>query len=106
MEQVWFRGNHGDVGGQVDGLKRSRPLANIPLVWMLERLEGCGLALPDRWHDRFPCDVNAPSIGKWRGWSKLFLIRRKRVVGADPSERIHQSVDEMAPRRTWHRKSA
>jgi len=106
MEQVWFRGNHGDVGGQVDGLKRSRPLANIPLVWMLERLEGCGLALPDRWRDRFPCDVNAPSIGKWRGWSKLFLIRRKRVVGADPSERIHQSVDEMAPRRTWRRKSA
>ena len=106
MEQVWFRGNHGDVGGQVDGLKRSRPLANIPLVWMLERLEDCGLALPDRWRDRFPCDVNAPSIGKWRGWSKLFLIRRKRVVGADPSERIHQSVGEMAPRRTWRRRSA
>ncbi len=92
VEQVWFRGTHGDIGGQLNGALGSRPLANIPLVWMLERLEACGLPLPGNWRDRFPCDPDAPSIGTWRGWGKLFLSRRRRIVGRDPSERLHDSV--------------
>ncbi|TMV52408.1 DUF2235 domain-containing protein, partial [Thioclava sp. BHET1] len=36
VEQVWFRGTHGDVGGMLGGFHAARPLANIPLVWMLE----------------------------------------------------------------------
>ena len=94
MEQVWFRGTHGDVGGQLDGHAPARPLANIPLVWMLSRLEGCGLPLPAGWRDRFPQDANAPSIGMWYGWSKLFLLRRRRVVGRDRTERLHETVGE------------
>ncbi len=92
IEQVWFRGSHGDVGGQVAGVAACRPLANIPLVWMLDRLEACKLPLPDGWRDRFPCDVDAPSIGTWRGWNKLFLLRRRREVGRDPSERLHETI--------------
>jgi uncharacterized protein (DUF2235 family) len=92
MEQVWFRGNHGDVGGQVWEFPQARPLANIPLVWMLERLAACGVPLPDDWRGRFPQDVAAPSRGNWRGWAKIFLSRRRRIIGADVSERIHESV--------------
>jgi hypothetical protein len=92
MEQVWFRGNHGDVGGQVWECPDARPLANIPLVWMLERLSACGVPLPDDWRGRFPQDVAAPSTGNWRGWAKIFLSRRRRIVGSDVSERIHESV--------------
>nr|WP_281493250.1 DUF2235 domain-containing protein [Yoonia sp. F2084L] len=92
MEQVWFRGNHGDVGGQVWQHPEARPLANIPLVWMLERLSACGVPLPDGWQGRFPQDITAPSTGNWRGWAKIFLSRRKRVIGKDVSERIHESV--------------
>lgn len=88
IEQVWFPGTHGDVGGQIDGYEPARPLANLSLVWMLGRLEDCGLPLPEGWADRFPTNVNAPSIGRWRGWSKLFLSRRARVIGRDPSERL------------------
>jgi len=98
IEQVWFRGMHGDVGGQVWQHPQSRPLANIPLVWMLERLSACGVPLPDGWHDKFSQDVTAPSIGSWRGWAKIFLARRKRVVGQDPSERLHESVSSEAPK--------
>ena len=94
MEQVWFRGTHGDVGGQIDGVEDARPLANLSLVWMLTRLDACGLPLPTRWEDRFATDPMAPSIGKWRGWAKLFLSRRPRVVGRDPSERIHDTVGD------------
>ena len=56
VEQVWFRGAHGDVGGQIGEFAAARPLANIPLVWMLDRAEALGLALPEGWRARLPCD--------------------------------------------------
>lgn len=92
VEQVWFRGRHGDIGGQLHGATACRPLSNIPLVWLLGRLETCGLPLPEGWQDRFEQDPRAPSVGAWRGWSKIFLSRRRRKVGLDPSERLHETV--------------
>ncbi len=97
VEQVWFKGVHGDIGGQLRGHEDARPLANIPLVWMLERAEHAGLPLPDGWRDRFPQDAHAPSVGNWKGWGKLFLYRRRRRVGDDPSERIHESLHVSQP---------
>ena len=98
VEQVWFRGAHGDVGGQLGAFTAARPLSNIPLVWMLGRAEACGLELPAGWQARFPCDPRAPMVGTWRSWGKVFLLRRRRVVGRDRSERLHESVprDERA----------
>lgn len=56
MQQMWFAGNHGDVGGHVWRSAAARPLANISLVWMLEHLERCDVTLPDGWRERFPQD--------------------------------------------------
>jgi len=92
VEQVWFRGSHGDVGGQLGGYEAARPLANISLVWMLERAMDCGLPLPEGWQARFYTDPNGVSVGTWRGWGKIFLLRRHRIVGRDPSEWLHESV--------------
>lgn len=92
IEQVWFRGTHGDVGGQVASYPPARPLANVPLVWMLTKLESCGLDLPPNWQDRFPRNADAPSIGGWRGWSKMFLSRRRRIILVNPSESVHVSA--------------
>ncbi|RKT35172.1 putative alpha/beta hydrolase family protein DUF2235 [Roseovarius halotolerans] len=92
VEQVWFRGTHGDVGGQLGGFHAARPLSNIPLVWMLERAESCALPLPEGWRTRFPTDPEAPSVGTWRGWGKVFLLRGRRRVGQHPSERLHETV--------------
>ncbi len=91
VEQVWFRGTHGDIGGQLGGFHPARQLANIPLVWMLGKLEGHGIELPQGWRDRFPCDANAPSTGTRRGWGKMFVYRHKRKVGLDPSERLFKA---------------
>ncbi|SFL54812.1 DUF2235 domain-containing protein [Shimia aestuarii] len=91
-EQVWFRGSHGDVGGMLGGYDAARPLSNIPLVWMLEKLESCDVRLPDGWRARFVTDADAPMVGTWRGWGKMFLLRKRRVVGRDRSERIHESA--------------
>jgi uncharacterized protein (DUF2235 family) len=97
VEQMWFRGSHGDVGGQLGGFHAARPLSNIPLVWMLERAEACGLPLPPRWQARFPCDPAAPACGTWRAFGKAFLLRRRRRIGHDRSEHIHPSVAQGAP---------
>lgn len=92
LEQMWFRGTHGDVGGHLLGYEAARPLANLSLLWMLGKAEGLGLPLPLNWRAHFPGDADAPSVGMNRGWGKLFLLRRRRVVGADPSEVLHSSV--------------
>jgi uncharacterized protein (DUF2235 family) len=97
VQQVWFRGGHSDVGGQVGTFPAARPLANIPLVWMLERAEAVGLALPPGWRARYPCDPKAPMMGTTRGWAKVFLLRRPRVVGRDISEAIHPSAEGERP---------
>ncbi|GHE04359.1 hypothetical protein U879_00570 [Defluviimonas sp. 20V17] len=96
VEQVWFRGTHGDVGGMLGEFEAARPLANIPLVWMLEQGEALGLTLPEGWRQRFAIDPDAPMVGTWSGWGKMFLLRQRRVVGQDASERIHPTAKD------WH----
>ncbi len=93
LEQVWFRGAHGDVGGHIGNLTKSRPLTNIPLVWMVERAGAAGLSLPEDWRAQFACDATAPMVGTAHGWGALFLLRRARVVGRDPSERLHVTAE-------------
>jgi uncharacterized protein (DUF2235 family) len=92
VEQMWFRGCHADIGGHLGDFTAARPLSNIPLVWMLEKLQGCNVPLPDGWRDRFVTDSGAPAVGSFRGWSRLFLMRRRRVIGRDMSEQLHHSA--------------
>lgn len=100
VEQVWFRGSHGDIGGQLGGFHAARGLSNIPLNWILTEAEGVGLALPDGWRARFPMDADAPAVGNWQGIGRLFMHRRRRVVGRDPSERVHPTARGQR-RRRW-----
>lgn len=93
IEQVWFRGQHSVIGGQLNGRDHVRPLSNIPLVWMVGRSAMCGLALPKDWEARFATDPFAPTVGRWVGWSKLFWSRSKRHMGRDRSESVHPSVE-------------
>ncbi|RJE85744.1 DUF2235 domain-containing protein [Paracoccus onubensis] len=97
IEQMWFKGAHADIGGQLNGLEFARPLANIPLVWMLERAEFAGLPLPKGWKRHFPCDVTAPSVGSWRNWGKAFLARARRVAGQQQTEMLHSTVPRPYP---------
>ncbi|MGB1389481.1 MAG: phospholipase effector Tle1 domain-containing protein, partial [Paracoccaceae bacterium] len=92
VEQVWFRGTHGDVGGQLSGFEAAKPLANFSLVWMLEKAAHHNMPLPDNWRARFFTDIKAPSTGTWRGWAKIFVIRHHRSVGRYMSESLHPSA--------------
>ncbi|MEM6940209.1 MAG: DUF2235 domain-containing protein [Pseudomonadota bacterium] len=93
LEQVWFPGAHGDVGGQLGGFERARPLANIPLIWMLRRAAELGLPLPEGWETRHETDVHAPARGTWRGHGRFLMTRRRRKIGLDRSEALHPSVE-------------
>ena len=99
LQQVWFVGNNGDVGGQVMESPQTRPLSNIPFVWLMQRLQDCGLPLPKAWEDEFTQDVHAPSTGNWSGLNWLFWARSRRVVGRFRSESLHPSVADRRPGR-------
>lgn len=107
MEQMWFRGAHGDVGGELGGKLQSRPLSNIPLVWMLEKAQSHNLPLPNNWQDRFPQDPTAPATGTWSGYGRIFITRTPRDIGLDPSEKIHPSVAlaSTPEPRSWFRRA-
>jgi len=92
IRQRWFRGCHADIGGQLCGFEAARGRADIPLRWMLEEAEASGLPLPRNWRDGLACDPDAPSVGSWRGFGMFCLARAPRLVGADPSEDLHDSV--------------
>lgn len=92
VEQVWFRGAHGDIGGHLGDFHAARPLANISLIWMLQKLQKRGVSLPRGWQDRFETDAKAPMVGTWRSWGRVFLFRQSRVVGCDRSESIHPTA--------------
>lgn len=87
VEQVWFPGSHGDVGGQVGRVKAARPRAWVSLHWMLGKAEALGLPLPEDWRARYPMDPGAPSMGTFHGWGKIFVLRARRRRGGDVSER-------------------
>ena len=92
LEQAWFPGSHGDVGGQVRTHPQARPLANLSLNWMLRRAALHGVALPEDWADRFPDDPAAPMMGPYTGLARFFLLRAPRIVGTADGEAIHLSV--------------
>lgn len=94
MEQVWFSGTHGDIGGHLLGHEPARPLSNIPLIWMMEHAERHGLHLPKNWRDHLGVDPKAPSVGTTRGWGRFIWVRAKRQVKLSSFEWIHPSVSD------------
>ncbi|MEM7686890.1 MAG: DUF2235 domain-containing protein [Pseudomonadota bacterium] len=93
LEQTWFPGAHGDVGGQITRA-RTRPLSNISLNWMLRRAAAHGIKLPANWEDVFPEDAAAPMMGCRSGIARLFFLREPRRTGASDGETIHLSIRE------------
>ncbi len=92
VQQVWFKGSHGDIGGHLSGRLNARALGNISLNWMLTEAQAADLSLPPNWQARFPMDSAAPSVGTISGFSKLMWARKRRLVGGDRSESLHETA--------------
>ena len=69
IEQVWFAGCHSDVGGGYF----DRDLADIPLLWMIDRAKAAGLQVDEKTPGLLPqanaIDVLAPTHDPREGWS-------------------------------------
>ncbi|WP_112321705.1 DUF2235 domain-containing protein [Oceanibium sediminis] len=106
LQQAWFPGAHADIGGQLGGYPKARPLGHIPFRWIVSHAESCGLILPEGWRDRVPEDPGAPAHGAFRGRARYFLSRSPRIAGQCPSEFEHDSVDARRAARPRYRPKA
>ena len=97
IEQVWFAGCHGDVGGQ----DADRGISDIPLEWMLNRAEDCGLVLKTAWQDDLLPDplanVRASDNGFWRLGAEDRPICEGAKIHRSVFERIETLGDRPAP---------
>jgi uncharacterized protein (DUF2235 family) len=113
VEQVWFSGDHSDVGG---GHKEAE-LADIALLWMVDRARSCGLAFREdayAWPDEggpevfdgrtFPVDPDpAGTLHDSRTSAyKLLPAVRRRIGGKDPGS---ESAASSAVRRHEDRRA-
>ena len=69
LQQVWFTGAHGDVGGGY----AQRGLAEIALGWMLDQARGAGLQVRDDYAVPQPADPHAPMHRPWEQWRGRLL---------------------------------
>ncbi|MEO1550792.1 MAG: DUF2235 domain-containing protein [Pseudomonadota bacterium] len=106
VQQMWFPGGHGDVGGHVWRAPSARPLANLSLVWVLERAQACGLQLPPNWRARLPTDPAAARQNLWAGHNRFFWRRAARTAGEHPTEALHDSVAARMRERPHYRPKA
>jgi uncharacterized protein (DUF2235 family) len=69
IEQVWFAGSHADVGGGY----ADRELADIPLLWMIDRAKSAGLQVDEATPGLLPVaqsiNVLGPTHDPRQGWS-------------------------------------
>ncbi|NYI92606.1 uncharacterized protein (DUF2235 family) [Amycolatopsis endophytica] len=82
VEQVWFSGVHSDVGGGYP----DRALADISLLWMVERARANGLAFEPGAFAAADLDPLGPVHTSRTGFYKL-LPRHVRPLGAAPGGR-------------------
>lgn len=95
LEQMWFPGAHGDIGGETGCEVVPIPLSNLSFVWMLRKAESMGLILPEGWEAGFPGDASVPMVGSRAGINKLFIMRRPRVAHLGHNgETVHPSLIE------------
>jgi uncharacterized protein (DUF2235 family) len=84
VEQVWFAGCHGDVGG---GGKTDHSLSDVPLRWMADRARSCGLTLTAS--PEVVPDPLGPMHQSRTGFYRLLPSATRSIGTTDPA---HESV--------------
>lgn len=90
ITEVWFRGGHGDIGGNAtyvgfEGEQSNRKRSDIALNWMLAKANACGLPVPVSVHD------SADDISKERDEAPVTALDEPVSIGnaGTLSRRIH-----------------
>ncbi|HEV2897588.1 MAG TPA: DUF2235 domain-containing protein [Pseudaminobacter sp.] len=87
FEQVWFAGNHSDVGGSYS--ENDSRLSDTALKWMLDAATAVGLVHDQAWLSLFP-DAAGPQHDEKR--NGVYRHTRTRVRKIRPDAELHQSV--------------
>ena len=86
VEQVWFCGAHGDVGGgEPDDLPGSTALSDITLSWMMAKASALGLQFDPTIQSQYslPLDPKYSLDALHDSWTLLFGFPRVRSIGKD-----------------------
>lgn len=83
IEEVWFPGAHGDIGGGWDLPEGEEPLSHGPLIWMVSQLLLSSFILHSAWCIQFFCGGCISYVVPILMWSRsekrerpvLFLIK-------------------------------
>jgi hypothetical protein len=86
VEQVWFAGNHSNVGGGYKDIS----LSSIALKWMITRITAkqLGLKFVDKWQDRISPDPMGRLDDETRSWKFFFsrLCPSYRIINQCPAK--------------------
>jgi uncharacterized protein (DUF2235 family) len=97
VNQVWFPGGHGCIGG---GAKANSPLANAALLWMMDEVEALNLGLKfnrSQIEDGVETD---PSIFFPNNLAFPYTLNDRKILNTDP---LHSSVDQRWQTCDWYR---
>lgn len=106
IEQVWFAGAHGDVGGGYTDVPFPARLSNLPLLWMVQKAAAAGLIFKDGFIDRLISDASvlatAPQHDSMTdSWHKLHHIAGRpalnRPIGNAARHNTNPSGDRFPP---------
>ena len=87
LEQVWFAGNHSDVGGSYP--ENDSRLSDTAMKWMVDAAQDAGLLCDADWLNVFP-DAAGPQHDARQGSVFRFIAPFVRVI--KPDAVLHQSV--------------
>lgn len=87
LKQVWFAGNHSDVGGSYQPDKNGRTLAEIPMLWMKKEAEAQQLKFQK--HIVVKTD---PLTAKHNEQTKFYKLLGKHLREILPETPVHISV--------------
>ena len=102
IEQIWFIGGHGDVGGQ----EADRRISDISLEWMLERAKVKGLLLKKDWGQSLDPDysgnIKRSERGIWKlGAKDRFIARRSRIHQPALGRMVDSDFDYAPQNLSW-----
>lgn len=86
VEQVYYCGVHGDVGGGYpDDAGTGTALSDIPFSWIMAKAQALGLVFDAGVAERYPSplDEKYSLDTKHESWSPLWLFPKSRVIAAD-----------------------
>jgi hypothetical protein len=92
LQQVWFAGVHGDIGGGYEPDRKGRLTSDFPLAWMMDEAQAAGLALESHLPQSLRPSIQAPVHRSVRHIYRFRGKEARELEVPDRPTRIHHSV--------------